>query len=277
VGSTRKQLTTSAGTLHVQVDGEGPPAVLWHSLFVDSTSWSRLRPLLQSDRTLISIDGPGHGRSGTPPADFSFDAVPHAALEVLDALSVDGPVDWVGNAWGGHVGLMLAASTPQRIRSLVTIATPAHALTRRERLKIVPMVWAYRLVGAIPPLVSGVAKTILGQEFLKTQPADAELVMRPLRAAPRTGMYRAMRAAMLDRPDISDVLPTVDVPTLMVVASDDPILTVDQARAAAGRMPHAALVVLDADGHIAPILVTAEELAEEVRGFWKDPGARVAL
>jgi pimeloyl-ACP methyl ester carboxylesterase len=272
---TRDQVTTGVGTLHVEVDGDGPPAVLWHSLFVDSTSWCRLRPLLQSDRTLISIDGPGHGQSGTPPADFSFDAVPDAALEVLDALGVDGPVDWVGNAWGGHVGLMLAARSQQRVRSLVTIGTPAHALTRSDRAKIVPMVWAYRGVGAIPPIVNGVAKALLGPDFIRSRPDDTELVMRALRNAPRTGMYRAMRAVMLNRPDITDVLSTIDAPTLVIAARTDPMLNAEQARTAAARMPHAAYVELGADGHIAPILAAADELADVIREFWKDPSARV--
>lgn len=266
---TTHHLTTSAGRLHVEVDGEGPPAVLWHSLFVDSTSWNWLRPLLRSERTLISIDAPGHGRSGIPPSDLSFEAMPRAALEVLDALGIDGPVDWVGNAWGGHVGLMLAARTPQRIRSLVTIATAGPALTRRERAKITPMVWGYRLVGPITPLVDNVAKTILGQDFTRKRTADTEMLMRPLRTASRVGMYRAMRAAMLDRPDITDLLPTIEAPTLVVVARDDEMLTVEHARDGARRMPHAALVVLETDGHIAPIVMTANELAEHVREFWQ--------
>jgi hypothetical protein len=35
---------TRLGRLHAEVDGDGPPAVMWHSLFVDSTRWARLRP-----------------------------------------------------------------------------------------------------------------------------------------------------------------------------------------------------------------------------------------
>jgi hypothetical protein len=31
---------------------------------------------------------------------------------VLDAVSVPKPVDWLGNAWGGHVGLTPAANSP---------------------------------------------------------------------------------------------------------------------------------------------------------------------
>jgi pimeloyl-ACP methyl ester carboxylesterase len=89
---------TKVGRLHVETDGDGPPAVLWHSLFVDSTTWSPLRPLLRQDRRLIVIDGPGHGKSGWPAADFALDDCADAAFEVLDAVGVPESVDWLGNA-----------------------------------------------------------------------------------------------------------------------------------------------------------------------------------
>ena len=33
---TEHMIDTKLGRLHVEVDGVGPPAVLWHSLFFDS-------------------------------------------------------------------------------------------------------------------------------------------------------------------------------------------------------------------------------------------------
>ena len=160
--TTSRMIETSVGRLHVEIDGDGPPAVLWHSLFVDSGSWSRMRPLLRDERRMIVVDGPGHGQSSTPPPTFTLDDCAQAAVEVMDAVGASEPVDWVGNAWGGHVGLTLAAKVPERLRSVATIATPVHALTRRERLTIVPMVGVYRFIGAVPPLANGVVRALLG-------------------------------------------------------------------------------------------------------------------
>lgn len=50
-----------------------------------------------------------------------------AAVTVLDALGLQEPVDWVGNAWGGHVGVVFAAVHAQRCRSLVVIGAPISA------------------------------------------------------------------------------------------------------------------------------------------------------
>jgi pimeloyl-ACP methyl ester carboxylesterase len=43
-----------------------------------------------------------------------------AAATVLDVLGISGPVDWVGNAWAGHVGVIFAPTSPARCRTLVT-------------------------------------------------------------------------------------------------------------------------------------------------------------
>ena len=40
--------------------------------------------------------------------DFTFAELVVAAEQALDRLGLTEPVDWVGNAWGGHVGIRLA-------------------------------------------------------------------------------------------------------------------------------------------------------------------------
>lgn len=271
-----ERVSTPAGELHVEVVGDGPPTVLWHSLFVDSRTWAPLRGLLGDGRRLIVIDGPGHGRSGPPPAGFAFDDCAPAAAGILDALGIAEPVDWVGNAWGGHVGLTLAASAQDRLRSLVTIATPVHALTRRERLKAVPMVWAHRRFGPISPLTDGAAKALLGKKFMATHPQDTDVVISGLRDADRDGINRAMNAVMLERPNIEALLPGIETPTMMIVPTDDPNLPVAQIRAAARMHPHAVAVEIPAEGHVAPLMAHADELARLTVEFWRDPVGRVA-
>jgi len=35
------------------------------------------------------------------------------------------------------------------------------------------------------------------------------------------------------------------------------------------------MIEVEAEGHVAPIIAGAEELAEVIKAFWRDPGARV--
>lgn len=269
--SITRTIPTSVGDLAVHVTGSGPPAVLWHSLFVDSTTWTPLCSHLAAHRRLISIDGPGHGASTAVQRLFTMEECAEAAIAVLDALDVTEPVDWVGNAWGGHVGLVVAARTPDRCRSVVTIGTPTQALTRRERAKIVPMVWAYRIAGPIPPLATAVMNVLLGKELSRTHPKQFEAVSRTFRQAPRRGMHQAMQSIMLHRRGLDPLLPRIEVPTLMVVPREDTMISVEHARAAAATMPHAATTTVEGVGHITPLIAEPAALADLITAFWRDP------
>jgi pimeloyl-ACP methyl ester carboxylesterase len=261
---------TRLGDLRVEVCGAGgPTAVLWHSLFVDSTTWERVRGPLSAVRRLIIIDGPSHGGSAAASRIFTQEECAGAALDVLDHLGVTAPVDWVGNAWGGHVGTLVAAASPDRCRSLVTIGTPVHALTPRERVKCTLLVGLYRLTGPIGPLITAVSDALLGSHSAVRKPADARLIGDAVRRATRKGLYLAMRSVMLNRRDLTSELGAVTAPTLVVAGADDVMWTPDQARAAASLPSRGTCCVVPGGGHVAPLLEGASALTEALTTFWR--------
>ena len=155
--TTADRIPTRVGTLNVRQHGAGI-RLLWPSLFIDSSSWQRVEPALAGHRRLILIDGPGHGASGDPGRRYTMTDCAAAALEVIDALGVDGPVDWVGNAWGGHVGIVAASEWPDRLRTLVTLGTPVRAYRPAERRQVRLLAMAYRILGPARFLTDGVAE-----------------------------------------------------------------------------------------------------------------------
>ena len=269
---TITMVPTKLGTLRVDASGTGRPAVLWHSLFVDSRSWNRVRAALGESRRLFMIDGPSHGGSASMTRRFTLDECAGAALDVLDHLEITEPVDWVGNAWGGHVGILFAAAHPERCRSLVTIGTPIHALGSSERRQIRALVGLYRLVGPVGPLVKAVEEGLLSPQTRATDLDAIRLVGDGLRHADRRGMYTAMRSVMLARPDLTPVLSAIAAPTLIITGEELPVLTPSDARAAAAKLPHGTSAVIAATRHLAP-LEAATAVVELVVGFWRDGAA----
>jgi pimeloyl-ACP methyl ester carboxylesterase len=124
----------------VHTIGAGPPAVLWHSLFVDSTTWTRVQQPLSGMRQLIQIDGPAHGHNPPLSHRFTLDDCVGVAVDVLDRLGVQEPVDWLGNAWGGQVGILFASAHPDRCRSLAAIGVPGPRTPRGRRWSPTPSV-----------------------------------------------------------------------------------------------------------------------------------------
>ncbi|WP_239127303.1 alpha/beta fold hydrolase [Asanoa siamensis] len=258
-------VATRVGRLHVEVEGSGPPALLWHSLFVDSTTWARLRPTLAATRTLVTVDGPGHGRSDAAPRPYTLSDCALAAREVLGALAVSGPVDWLGNAWGGHVGVFFAAEHPDACRSLTTIATPITALAPNDRRSVALVRLLHRLAGPRP--VAGLlADALLGKDLRRADPEAAAVVRSAFVRADRRGMRQAIQAISLDRPDATDQLDAVRAPTLMATGEHDPMCTPSDTAAWAARVAEGHHLVLPGKGHLAPLF--DPRTAEAITGFW---------
>jgi pimeloyl-ACP methyl ester carboxylesterase len=270
LGSRPGLVSTRLGRLHVGQAGSGPPAVLWHSLWVDSRSWGPLVDAFGAHRHVVTIDGPGYGRSSPIHRDFTLDECAQAAGEVLDHLGITEPVDWVGNAWGGHVGITLAVAQPHRLRSLVTIAAPVTPVSGRQRWTTTyPLALLYRLLGPNPLLTKILFDVLLGSEAIAAHPDRAAEMMRPFRAADRESIRRTIRFMHSWRP-LTDKLPAVTVPTLLITGDlGDQHWRPADAQVAAATMPNARAVAVTGAGHLGPLLLDVDQIASTVIEFWK--------
>ena len=259
------QVQTRLGPLSVHVRGDGPPAVLWHSLFVDERSWQRVEEALARDRRLVIITGPGHGASPDPGRRYSVDDCAAAVVDVLAALGIAEPVDWVGNAWGGHVGVIAAARYPERIRSLVTAGSPVQGYTMSGRIQTGLLLIIYRLFGPRRFLVDSVIEALLS-ERTRSSDDDAVAITRDgfLRAG---GLANAVVSISLRRPDLTPLLPKVTTPTLFITGTEHSDWSPDQATTASQLLPDGSVRVIEGSAYLSP-LETPDEFARLVREHW---------
>jgi len=272
----RHVVETSVGRLGLRVTGRGQPVVLWHSLFVDDRSWDRLVPRLAPTRQLVIITGPGHGSSGDPGRRYSNEECAAAARLALEHLGIRLPVDWVGNAWGGHVGAIAAARWPELIRSLVMLGSPIAGLTRLERARTHLLLAAYRVSGPSPVVISGTTKVML---CARTRADDADavaLVHDCLRRADRRMLRNAVVSVSLHRTDLSVWLRQVPQPTLIVTGNDHHGFTPRQAQAAARLLRHGDVATVPASAYLLP-LEQPDAVAELVSDFWATRNVATAL
>jgi pimeloyl-ACP methyl ester carboxylesterase len=260
-------IATRVGPLHVRQTGSGPTAVLWHSLFVDSASWRRVEPHLSEDRQLILIDGPGHGASGDPGKRYAMRECAEAAVDVLDALGVAEPVDWVGNAWGGHVGITLAAVHPERLRSLVAIGSPVAAHTQAEARETQLLLGVHRLIGAAGFIRTAVAEALLSPATRERDPEAVDYVHSQLSGADRRLLRNAVVSISLGREDLTGLLPDIRVPTLFVTGADHSGFMPEQARESIALVPCGRLAIVPDAAYLAPFEQPGET-ARVVKEFW---------
>ena len=120
---------------------------------------------------LIAPSLRGHGRSGLPDpptvADFTIARLAEDVLAVLDHMEVE-RAHLVGNSVGGVVGFELAATVPDRLRSLTTFGTTAQLRSSAVLVWTVPSMMRMLGSGATGRLVArsatdrDVGRTIAG-------------------------------------------------------------------------------------------------------------------
>ena len=261
-------IDTRLGTLRVtDTGGTGATALLWHSLFVDGRSWGRMLPPLAERRRVLLVTGPGHGASGDPGRRYTLHECAEAASQVLDALSVTEPVDWVGNAWGGHVGLVFAADWPERCRSLVALGSPIAALSSAERRRTRLLLVLYRLTGPSRMIVEGTTEVLLSSHTIEHDPEAVALVHDCLRHADRPMLRNAVVSISLRRPDLAGLLARVRQPALIVTGPEHHGFTPDQARAVVAQLTRGELAIVADTAYLTP-LEAPEAVADLVLALW---------
>ena len=101
------------------------PVLMMHGFARNATFWNHWVPAIAESRRVYRPDLLGCGASDVPAAGYHFtpDTIAGEMLAVLDSLSLS-RVHWVGESSGGIIGLLLAATHPARIASLVLCNTP---------------------------------------------------------------------------------------------------------------------------------------------------------
>lgn len=258
---------TSVGPLSVTRIGDGgPAALLWHSAFLDGRSWWPLLPAIAPGRTLLVVDGPGHGRSPGPAQRFSLDDCADAVLEVMDHHGV-AEADVIGHAWGGHVAAALAARGTHRVRRVALVSSPLDALRGAARLQARVAAALVRVAG-VRAVRSVLLDTLLAPSTRATRPELVDYVVEAASLPGRARTARAMRSIVIGRPSLVERLPSIAAPTLVVATDDDPTWPVDVAAREAARLPRGRFEVVAGARHV-PLLeatdATAALLADWLR------------
>jgi 2-succinyl-6-hydroxy-2,4-cyclohexadiene-1-carboxylate synthase len=115
--------------LHADRRGSGPRIVLVHGFTQTRRCWGPAAEGLAVDHEVVSIDAPGHGRSGHD------DAGLWASADLLAATGGRGT--WIGYSMGARLALHVALARPEVVERLVLIgATPGLRLEAERRARI---------------------------------------------------------------------------------------------------------------------------------------------
>jgi 3-oxoadipate enol-lactonase len=250
--------------INYRVDGpEGAPWVtMSNSLATTHRMWDAQMPAFTRQYRVLRYDKRGHGETDVAPGPYSFELLADDVLALLDKLGIT-RTHFVGLSMGGMTGMTMALRRPAVLRSLVLCDT-----TSKDPLGD-PALWQQRIDavsagGSMEPLVESTVARFLTPGTVKNRPEVADAVRAMVRATPVAGYVACCQA--ISKLNLTDRLPAITLPTLVVVGADDPATTVDMARTIHRGVAGSELVVLKDAAHLSN-LEQAEAFNEAVLGF----------
>lgn len=239
--------------LAVHTAGSGLPLLLLHGFPLDHRMWSRQEPLAEQVR-LIVPDQRGFGGS-TGPGPESIPQLADDAVALLDALHVAGPAVVCGLSMGGYVAQHVAVRHPDRVAALILVDTRLEADTPEVRAGRVD------LAAKVGRLGQGLVADAMIPRLLAASPealatagrSEIEAELRRMIASQPVATIQAALAALGARPDMTEALRHLHVPTLLVVGAEDTLTPPACMEEAERVIPAARLLIVPRAGHMTPL------------------------
>ena len=226
--------------------GKGLPIAFVHGFPHNRTLWAPQVNALVDRARCIALDLRGFGESSKH-GPFSIDQFADDLALLLRLLGIERAVV-AGLSMGGYVALAFWRRHRAMVRALVLADTRAGADSDdgREKRRALIDVAKTRGSGAVADAqITG----MIGKSTRAKRPALIDDVHRMLGSAPVDGIVGALEA-MMERIDSTATLPTIDVPTLVVVGAEDVLTPPSEAEILHEAIRGSRLEVIDHAGHV---------------------------
>ncbi|MET0895578.1 MAG: alpha/beta hydrolase [Acidimicrobiia bacterium] len=225
--------------------GAGPVLLFLHGAVCDSRVWRVELESFADAFTVVAWDTPGCGRSDDPPDDFRMGDFADCLIGFVEALDLGRP-HVLGHSWGSTLALEMCRRQPGLVRTLVLVgayAGWAGSLPEGEvqqRLE-----FALEVANDGPDRFQPASMHGLFSDVMPKDRADelAGLMSEIHPVGTRTMAYALAEA------DLRDVLPMIEVPTLLVYGDADTRSPLTVANELHRAIPGSTLSVLPGLGH----------------------------
>jgi 3-oxoadipate enol-lactonase len=231
--------------------------LLIHAFPLDASMWDEQVSALHGEADVLAPSLPGFGGTGPVGEVLTMDAAADFLSGELDRAGAEKALV-CGLSIGGYVAFSMWRRHQNRVAGLLLADTRAEADDEagKERRRAVAEKARSEGSGPMaenpPPLLSEGA-----------DPALWDLVKDVIRRQPGEAIAAAS-LGMAERPDSRPILPTIDVPTTIVVGSADALTPPPMSEAMAEAIPDAELIVLEGAGHLSN-LESPEEFVSALR------------
>jgi len=225
--------------------------------------WLPLLEALPDGIQAVLLDLPGYGLAEewpVPDTLAGFSESVHRAL----AGQFRGPAVLVGHSFGGYLALQLYHDHPDQFRGLVLTNTRSGSDSPEAREKRLATVRRLEDPGQTLD-IEATARGLVAPRTWEGGGPVVEAARSMVRSA-RSPAIRGTLRAMAGRPDLTPVLATIRVPSLVIWGEEDQLIAPAETQAMIARIPGATGQGIPGAGHL-PSLEAPELFSRALRGL----------
>jgi len=234
--------------VYIKIEGEGHPVLMLHSYWGDHTLFENLTLVLSTTMRVIRIDLPGHGNSGTPTVEYTFDKFAAVLEELLTGLNIKGKISIIGHSMGGYAAMAFAAKYPERIESMVLMHSPAKAADAQS-IKLRNREGHFLLKGKKDLLLQVTIPSNFAPQNVGSMGTAIALLNQ---TSDRVTTESALRSiyAINHRGDSIRMLQSAPYPILIIIGKYDKVYSAAEQLDEAKQIPNAEVLMLSCSGHL---------------------------
>ncbi len=226
------------------------PVLFLHAFPLNSEMYCyQFEALEKEEIPYIAVDYPGFGKERNFPSDYTIETLTDVIIGKVKDLGI-GKLILVGDSMGGYIMFDIWRRYPEIVDRLVFVSTRAEADTKEAKQSRYATIEKIQKEG----------KDFLIDFMLEAQTSPAtkkhtqkmEKLKCMMAQATEEGIIKALKA-LADRPDNTGLLPSINVPTLVVAGKDDEKVTPPEVvKKIADNIPGAQFVEIENAAHLPP-------------------------
>jgi N-formylmaleamate deformylase len=197
---------------YTRTGGSTPPVILLHGLTANGICWTALARVLDEEYDVIMPDARGHGKSSVPEYGYRYEDHASDVVGLIRALELSSPI-LIGHSMGGMTATVVAGHNPKLLRGLILVDPSFLSPKAQREVRDSDVADQHRRFLNIS------LNEVVTDARTKHPQRSSELIELIARARLQTSMS-AFDVLTPPNPDYMQLVSSIDVPTLLVIAEN---------------------------------------------------------
>jgi pimeloyl-ACP methyl ester carboxylesterase len=231
-----------------EVRGAGSPLVMIHGAQGDQSMFNGLAASYASHYRVLTFDQRGSGLSEKPDMDYTIAMLADDTAALMDQVGF-AAAHIMGVSMGGTIAQEFALRHPDKVRALVLgCTTPGGPKAIRIGGEALTNAYSTKPMSA-EERGRALAEAAFTRGYIERHPEIITSMIEARRQRPIDNAALAHRMKAVFAHDAYDRLAQIKCPTLVITGKDDALISWENSKILADRIPGARLVLLEPAGH----------------------------